>query len=537
MYITRTKKVVGDKEYRSVLLVKSVRIDGKPRHETILNLSRWSDEQVDALAFALKGKKGEAGIGTLDEVSATTDKEIGGVLVVAHLAKKLGITEALGTTKEARLAMALIAGRLLTQGSRLKLCEWQKMNELEACLDVPHFSEDDLYTTLDWLSKNQAKIEARLFRKRYADSDKKPALFLYDITSSYLEGVDNELGKYGYNRDRKKGKQQIVIGLLTDQQGVPVSIEVFEGNRSDNTTVIAQVEKMAKRFGVAELVLVGDKGMIKRTQIQTFTENTHYITSITNAQIKTLIARDVIQLSLFENELVEVEDNGVRYILRKNPVRATEIQTSRQSRIDTVQEEVEKANSYLGAHSRANVTLQKEKLIKKLRRFHLHEFAEIRLEARVLTLEIDTQKQNELAKHDGCYVLKTDTTKESLPKEAVHARYKDLAKVESAFRTIKTGMLEIRPVYVRKESRTRGHVLVTMLAYMIAQSFWEAIKPLQLTAADAWGYVSQLQTIRLSVPKANIPPVKKIQTPTPICASIFSALNLKIQNLSFTPVV
>ena len=188
MYITRTKKTVGSKQYQSVLLVKSVRINGKPRHETILNLSQWSNEQVAALEFALKGKKG---IGTLDEVTATTDKGIGGVLVVAHLAKKLGITEALGTTKEARLAMALIAGRLLTQGSRLKLCEWQKMNEVEACLDVPHFSEDDLYSTLDWLSKNQAKIEAKLFKKRVADSDKKPALFLYDITSSYLEGVDN----------------------------------------------------------------------------------------------------------------------------------------------------------------------------------------------------------------------------------------------------------------------------------------------------------------------------------------------------------
>ena len=534
MYITRTKKTVGSKQYQSVLLVKSVRINGKPRHETILNLSQWSNEQVAALEFALKGKKG---IGTLDEVTATTDKGIGGVLVVAHLAKKLGITEALGTTKEARLAMALIAGRLLTQGSRLKLCEWQKMNEVEACLDVPHFSEDDLYSTLDWLSKNQAKIEAKLFKKRVADSDKKPALFLYDITSSYLEGVDNELAKYGYNRDKKKGKQQIVIGLLTDQQGVPVSIEVFEGNRSDSTTVIEQVEKMAKRFGVTELVLVGDKGMIKRTQIQAFTENTHYITSITNAQIKTLIARGVVQLSLFENNLVEIEDNGVRYILRKNPIRATEIQQSRQSRIAMTQEAIGNANTYLEAHPRANADLHKEKLIKQLRRFHLHAFAQISLTNRLITLEIDLQKQEALAQHDGCYVLKTDVPKDSLPKEAVHARYKDLAKVESAFRTIKTGMLEIRPVYVRKESRTRGHVLVTMLAYMIAQSFQTAIAPLNLTTTAAWDYVAQLQTIRLSIAHSTLPPVKKIQTPTPICAAIFAALNLKIPNLSFTPVV
>ena len=133
------------------------------------------------------------------------------------------------------------------------------------------------------------------------------------------------------------------------------------------------------------------------------------------------------------------------------------------------------------AHPRANADLHKEKLIKQLRRFHLHAFAQISLTNRLITLEIDLQKQETLAQHDGCYVLKTDVPKDSLPKEAVHARYKDLAKVESAFRTIKTGMLEIRPVYVRKESRTRGHVLVTMLAYMIAQSFQTAIAPLSLT--------------------------------------------------------
>ena len=132
-------------------------------------------------------------------------------------------------------------------------------------------------------------------------------------------------------------------------------------------------------------------------------------------------------------------------------------------------------------------------------------------------------------------MLKTDVPKDSLPKEAVHARYKDLAKVESAFRTIKTGMLEIRPVYVRKESRTRGHVLVTMLAYMIAQSFQAAIAPLNLTTTAAWDYVAQLQTVRLSIAHSRLPPVKKIQTPTPTCAAIFAALNLKIPNLSFPP--
>lgn len=543
MYITRTKKKVGTKEYQSILLVKSVRIEGKPRHETILNLTQWDDKQIAALEYALKGggKKGEdeakqGGSINLDEVEIQTGKGIGGVLVVDHLAKKLGIKEALGTTPQTKLAMALIAGRLLTQGSRLRLCEWQEMNELEATLGTPHFTEDDLYQTLDWLSENQAKIEARLFAKRYPAGTQKPSLFLYDITSSYLEGTENELAQYGYNRDGKKGKQQIVIGLLTDQSGIPVSIEVFEGNRSDSTTVISQVEKMAERFGVTEVVLVGDKGMIKRTQIKEFKENTHYITSITHRQIESLVKAGVIQMSLFENDLAEVEQDGIRYILRKNPIRAEEMAYARQSRIDVLQNDLKQATLYLAKHPKASSDIQLNRMVQKARRLHLQSFCEVTLQGRELSLVLDTVKQAALAEHDGCYALKTDLKADLISKEEVHARYKDLAKVEYAFRTIKTGLLELRPIFVRKESRTRGHVFVSMLAYMIAQFFSQLIKPLQLTNHAAWNYVDQLQTVLLSIPHSSINAVKKIQAPSTSCKAILDALALKIPNISFPPV-
>lgn len=540
MYITRKSKRVGDKEYQSVLLVKSVRKDGMPRHETLLNLTQWDTGDIEALEEALKRKaKGAVKKSTgenwaLEEVESTTGKSIGGLLSIQHLAKKAGILKALGTTEEAKLAMVLIAGRLLTQGSRLKLCEWQEMNEVEAVIGAPKYTEDDLYKTLDWLSKNQAKIEQRLFEHRHGVSGKKPALFLYDITSSYFEGKKNELAAFGHNRDGKKGKEQIVIGLLTDEEGVPVSVEVFEGNRSDCTTVIEQVEKMAHRFGVTELVMVGDKGMIKRTQIEAFTDGIHYITSITREQIQTLIKKDVIQLSLFDNELAEVEDNGVRYVFRKNPIRTQEVRSERQARLDYLKEQIQEMNTYLSEHPKARVNIQVAKCEQKLKRFKLQSFCHIHATDRLLSLNVNEEERSELSKLDGCYVLKTDLSKEDFPTQTIHERYKDLAKVESAFRTIKTGWLEIRPIYVRKESRTRAHVFVTMLAYMIAQSFSQLIKPLKLTVEAAWGYVTQLQTTLLSV--ANFS-VKKIQSPSPKCAAIFDALNLKIPNLSFPPVV
>lgn len=532
MYITRTKKKVGDKTYRSILLVRSVRKNGLPRHETILNLSNWDEQHIEALEQSLKGKSLQKDSINLEEVESKTGRSIGGLLVVKHLAKTLGITEALGTTEEAKLAMVLIAGRLLTQGSRLKLCEWQEMAEVEAVFGK-RYTQYDLYDALDWVAKNQAKIETRLFKKRYPDECKKPSLFLYDITSSYLEGDQNELGRYGYNRDGKKGKKQIVIGLLTDLEGIPISVEVFEGNRSDCTTVMDQVEKMAERFGVTDLVLVGDKGMIKKTQITAFKQNTHYITSITHQQIRSLVAEGIIQLSLFENELLEVEHEGIRYILRKNPIRAQDMQESREERLMYMQSQIDKANDYLKAHTRSKTETHQSKLQTRLNRLKLGSFCEIESKDGVLTLQIDLAKKTHLADLDGCYVIKTDLSKEALSAQKVHECYKRLAQVEYAFRSIKTGYLELRPIYVRKESRTRGHVFIAMLAYMIFQAFSQAIKPLSLTTEAALDHVSLLQTTELTFGKLA---VKKIQTPSSTCLAIFQALNLKIPNFTFDPV-
>jgi len=323
------------------------------------------------------------------------------------------------------------------------------------------------------------------------------------------------------------------LQLLTDCEGVPISIEVFEGNRSDSTTVAEQVEKLAKRFGITEIILVGDKGMIKRTQIKSFKENTHYITSITQHQIRSLVKEGVFQLSLFENDLLEVEHEKVRYVLRKNPIRSEEMKFARQERIDYLIAQIKTANLYLEEHLKAGVETQTNKLQKRIKSFQLSSFCQIESKDRVLTLVIDTQKRSDLADFDGCYVIKTDVSKDVLSTQKVHQCYKGLAQVEHAFRTIKTGCLEVRPVYVRKETRTRGHVFIAMLAYMVIQALWEAVKPLGLTLNSILDYILQLQTTILSFGGTS---VKKIQSPSSKCAAIFNALNLKIPNLKFSPV-
>jgi len=524
MFILRKKKIVGSKAYRTVLLVESVWNEEKksPRHKTILNLSKWDESYINALDMALKGKQGFS----IQDLETASGKSVGGLIVIKKIADRIGITGALGKTKYAGLTLLLIMGRILSKGSRLKLCEWGETQEIETITGVRSYNEDRLYETLDWLSANQEKIEQRLFKHRYKKDGKKPALYLYDITSSYLEGDCNDLGEYGYNRDGKRGKKQIVVGLMTDKKGIPVSIEVFKGNTSDSTTVIGQIEKMATLFGVEKLVFVGDRGMLKSTQINTFSKHINYITAITKEHIKTLVKTGVIQLELFEEDLTEIEDNGIRYFARRNPIRAKEIQKTRADKIANLSQKIDVSNRYLKAHPKAKASTQLAYLNQQIKKVCLAAICSLsQHDNGKIQLVINQKKEDELRLLDGCYVIKTDLRKDEVSAQQAHQRYKDLAFVEKAFRTMKTGCLEIRPIFVRKESRTRGHVFVTMLAYMIVQHFWEHVRKLNITLDHAWNTLDHLHT---TIVKLNDKSVNRIPTPSKTCQNILTALDIKL---------
>jgi hypothetical protein len=248
------------------------------------------------------------------------------------------ITQALGQDCDGRLALLQVIARVIDQGSRLSATRLARLHSC-AFLNLPPFDEDDLYENLDWLSQNQETIERTLFAHTHSQVDAlkttNDGLFLYDVTSSYLEGLCNALAAFGYNRDRKEGKSQIVIGLLCDGSGIPASIEVFAGNTQDPKTVKSQIDKLAKLFGVTDVTLVGDRGMLKSPQMALLDEkNWSYITAITKPQIEGLLKSDVLQMSLFDDGLVEVEDTveQVRYVLRRNPVRQNELADSHKSK-------------------------------------------------------------------------------------------------------------------------------------------------------------------------------------------------------------
>jgi hypothetical protein len=478
MYIDTSHITRGGKTYTRHLLRESYRAHGKVLHRTIANVSHCSAVEVEAMRLALRHKQDLENLGTIqDAITLKQGLSFGAVWTVYHVARRLGIERALGTTREGTLALWQVMARVIHQGSRLSAVRLAMSHAACDVLGLDTFDEDVLYENLDWLAEAQAAREDRLFVQH--TKTQLVSLFLYDVTRSDVEGTQNALAAFGYNRDGKKGKQQIVIGLLCDEDGHPVSIEVFPGNTHDPHTVASQVAKLKGRFGVQAITFVGDRGMIKSQPIEDRAkQGFHAITAMTKPQMEKLLRTGTFPLELFEQELAEVlADEGVRYVLRRHPVRAQEVRKNRQAKLATLQALVAKHNHDLKEHPRADAQGALQKLVARATALRLSDWVELTFEERSLTLTVNASVQQEAAKLDGCSVRKTDLTPSQAHKELVHDRYKDLASVERAFRSCKTVHLEVRPLFLRLEARTRAHALVVMLAYQIIRylaSCWSA---------------------------------------------------------------
>lgn len=490
------------KTYRRVLLRNSYRVDGKVHHDTIASLCKCTDVEINAIKLALKHKDNLATlIDARENLQTEQGTSIGATWLLSQVAKKLGITKIIGNSKEAKLVLWLVIATLIEQGSRLSATRLAKRHAACDILMIEDgFNENDLYSAMDWLEKNQSNIEDKLFKFRYGN--KVPNFYLYDVTSSYFEGQQNELANFGYNRDKKSGKMQIVIGLMTDDEGNPITVEVFEGNTQDPKTVSNQIKKMAHRFGVKKVTLVGDRGMIKSLQIKELNNDYefNYITAITKAQIEKLLNDGVIQLSLLDENITEVALDGVRYVLRRNPVRADEIENIRQSKLARIQKCVDKKNQYLKEHTRAKMSVAEKEIRTKLDNLKVQKWLEIRINEHGISLEVNEEQKKEEAKFDGCYVIKTDLRKIDIDAKSIHDRYKGLAVVENAFRTMKTSFLELRPIFVRKEERTRAHVFVIMLAYMIEHQLRRDWFNLDITVREGITELSSISTVKIMLP-------------------------------------
>ncbi len=463
MYIAR---VPNRKSPPAILLRESYREGGKVCTRTIANLTKWPPERIAAMERLVKGEfDGWAGEMTSGEV-------FGVLFALKQLADQVGITRVLGSAPESKLNLFLILARIAHGGSRLSAVRWAQQHAVGDVLGVDEFDEDDLYAALDWLASEQERIERELYQAYVKRKGEPPVLVLYDVTSSYFEGEHNELGEYGYNRDGKRGKRQIVIGLLTAEDGEPLAVRVFEGNTSDPTTVASQIVLLKAQFGIAEVVMVGDRGMIKaKGKAALSAEGWRYITALTDAQVRTFLKHGVLQADLFDAHLCEVEHEGKRLIVRRNDSVRVREERRREDKLVQLEKKITERNAFVKGSKRASAQAGLVALQNWVKRHKLGGFVTLTLEEAVIVCAIDEEAKAQDCLLDGCYLLETNVPADLMDAKTVDERYRDLQKVERNFRTVKTSFLEIRPIFLRKAERTKAHVFVAMLALKITRQF------------------------------------------------------------------
>jgi transposase len=553
MYITEVvRPYPNGKASRCILLRESYRENGKVKNRTLANLTALPAEALEALKHTLRQPAQARTTGqssaapspgaTAPAVTVTQGLSIGAVATVYQVAQTLGIRQVLGNSPQGKRALWQVIARVIQPGSCLasvRLAREHAMCDLLRLTDS--FCEDDLYANLAWLSERQLRLEKALFR-RHADAQA-VELFLYDVTSSYLEGEHNVLGAYGYCRDKKRGKPQIVVGLLTDAQGEPVSVEVFRGNTSDVSTLTAQVRKLAQAFGCRRVTLVGDRGLIKQMGIEALqAKDFYFISAITKAQIETLLKQEGIEMALFDQPLGEVklvaqadsasaEPRSLRYILKRNPVRAQELAHNRQLKKAALEKRLHDYNQKLACSRRAQLAVARRELLGYLAKLKLEGWltGRKRRGQRQFYLIEDQTVLAEHSKLDGCYVIRTDLPVQAADAQTVHERYRDLANVEQGFRTCKTVHLEMRPWFVTCEASTRGHALVVMLAYKIVRYLAHCWKPFDIEVVEALEALKQITLATVHV--AGYPAYQSVPIPRPELGQLLSAAGIELPQI------
>ena len=519
MFIKRNHTVLGGKDYQSILLVQGKRVPGKrppgrpaagapaPKsvvvHETLANLSKLPPDLIQLIERHCQGQPPPPDHPSPPSRGAEVSADIhlgpcyGVLAALDGLAREIGVVQAVGEqTRAQRLARFLIYARLAHRGSRLSAARWSEDHAVKEILQVGSFDEDDLYAALENLEQRQASIEAALAPKPDAPSAR--AFYLYDVNSVYFEGVENELADFGYNRDGKKGKKQLVAGLLTDGNGEPISIQLYRGNTGDPPTFLDAVQRLKVRFGAQEVALVGDRGMIKRLGKAALGEAKFcYVTALTDPQIRALLAQKRLQLELFEDQPAEVEFNGKRYVLRCNPQTQARERARRADQWARVQARITARNREVEQKPRSNPNRSLKQAQALLTQYRLQGWVKVELAGRKVVWTEDEAARQKQAELDGCYVIESDLPKEVASTQAVHDRYLDLTQVERDFRTLKTGLLELRPIFLRKENRTRGHALVALLALKLARELDRRLAPLGLTVEDGLERLKAVRLVRL----------------------------------------
>src|SRR5487761_1317508 len=472
-------------EYSSVLVRQSYREGDKVRHRTLANLSKLPPAVVDTVRAMLRGEQVGPLAQTFEIVRA---RPHGDVLAVLGELRHLGLDKMLAARprRERELSLAMIASRILEPASKLATVRSFERSTLASELGVEDANEDELYSAMDWLVQAQPKVEARLAERHLTEG----GLVLYDLTSVYLEGSKCELGKRGYSRDGKRGLPQIEFGLLTNREGCPVAVDVFEGNMADPMTVAAQVDKLKNRFGIAEVVMVGDRGMLTSARIEALREvgGVGWISALRSVQIEALVNSGDLQLGMFDKRnLAEISSDkfpGERLVVCKNPALAQDRARKREELLAATERELDKvveAGRAGRLKSKDETGLRVGKL---LGRYKVGKHFKLTITDSGFSYERDLTGIKAEASLDGIYVIRSSVAEDKLASEDLVRSYKLLAGVERAFKTMKSVDLQVRPVHHRLADRVRAHIFLCMLAYYVRWHLERAWAPLLFKDED-----------------------------------------------------
>jgi hypothetical protein len=487
----------------AILLRESWREGKRTRKRTIANLSRLPPQAVEALRRVLAG---EALVGAEEALDIERSLQHGAVAAVVGTIRRLGLDSLIASRRcpEGDRVVAMVAARVLEPTSRLALARMldpeTATSTLGEVLDVEGVTADQLYAALDWLRARQERIEGKLAARHLGEG----TLLLYDVTSTYFEGRTCPLAKLGHNRDDKKNKLQIVVGLLCAADGCPVAVEVYPGNTADPATLASQILKVRERWGLRNVVWVADRGLLTDKRIQEElrpVEGLEWITALRAPAIAALVNSEVLQLSLFdEQDLFEFSSPdypGERLVACKNPLLAQERTRKREALLQATERELEKIaeatrreNRRLAGKGKIGVRVGRV-----LGRYKVGKHFQLDIQEDGFTYRRNEERIRDEARLDGVYVIRTSVSAADLEADAVVRSYKQLSDVERAFLNLKTVHIEVRPIHHRLAERVEAHVFVCMLAYYVVWHMRQALAPLLFQDTDPQGAAAQRESV------------------------------------------
>jgi len=484
-HVVTTTRKYKNRVYRTHLLRRSYREDGKVKNETLGNLSHLPKSLIDIIRRSLQG---ETFVPVASAFEVLGSRSHGPVQAVAGAMQRLGFAALIASkpSRQRDLVCAMVAARIIAPQTKLATTRWWHTTTLAEHFRVTDATEDELYVAMDWLLAGQSRIQKKL-AARHLHED---SLVLYDLSSSYFEGKTCPLAQRGYSRDGKKGKPQVNYGLLTDARGCPVAVSVYPGNTSDPETLMPEIDRLRHDFGLARLVMVGDRGMIPQTAIKVLREQEgiDWITALKSGAIRALMDQGQLQLGLFDErnlfEFTQPDYPGERLVACRNPQLAALRAHKREDLLQATEKNLEKVRAMVQAGRLRGQDKIGVRVGKVINQYKVAKHFTLDIQDRSFAFQRQAQRIAAEAALDGLYVIRTSLPATRMAAEDCVRHYKSLAQVERAFRTLKSIDLRIRPIHHRLADRVRAHIFVCMLAYYVEWYLREAWRELLFADTD-----------------------------------------------------